>query len=153
MVNQNQDYCSTPTLFHSSHVIRLAMALIKKADLILTQKFEVTYAQFMVLFMLECVGEQSQKNIAEKLHLTGAALSRLTETLTVKKLIIRQANPDNRRSNQLKLTTLGKKKVDSAKDMMLELERNLYGHLSSKDLASFTNQCQQLTTLVNSSKS
>lgn len=131
--------------FHSAQVIHLAEVLIKHADQVMTKKWGLSYAQFKVLAILAGCHDSSQSMIAECLDLTPAAISRLTESLVHKKLITRHPKADNRRQNVLTISETGKQVLTETFVMVEELEKELYGEISTSDLTIFK---KVLTTLL-----
>jgi len=129
---------------HSAEVIRLACLLMKAADSQLTKESDLTYSQFKVLFLLDKYADHSQKEAAQKLELTEAAISRLTETLVRKELIARKVNPDNRRENHLEITSLGKAKLASSWSLLSQTELKLYHDLDPQEVKVFMKVIDQL---------
>ena len=136
-------------IFHSTYIIQLSCLLMKQADKVLGKKYTLTHAQFMVMIMLHQYGHQSQVELAAKLNLTGAAVSRLVNTLTIKGFLDRAEDPNNRRKNTLQLTKVGQKIITEAVEILMKMEKTLYGQIEPTKLTCFTEICHQLSdTLI-----
>ena len=134
--------------FRSIQPLRLAGLLTKAADQMLEEQCDLTYAQFKVLAILATQPETDQQNVAICLESTQAAISRLTETLESKGFITRVANPDNRRQNQLKLTTAGQHQLDRAFKLLRKMENELYQQLPEHLLNAFDQATHRLIEII-----
>ncbi|HYD35688.1 MAG TPA: MarR family transcriptional regulator [Vitreimonas sp.] len=140
--------CLPTHRFRSSPLIKLVLTMLKKADFILRRECDLTHSQCQVLGLLKFNEVLSQDQIAQVLDLTPAAVSRLTETLQEKKYIQRQENPDNRRQNQLKLTSAGEKNLEKALEIIKTLEDRLLGNLNDKRSQEFLTTADYLLKLI-----
>jgi len=77
---------------------------------------ELTIAQFRILMRLDH-GCQSNKQLAEWVGISTAAMSRTIEVLVVKGYVQRKAAESDRREVILALTAQGKKKYEAIKEM------------------------------------
>ncbi len=121
----------------SAGLIRLATHLLKQGDQVLQKHFGISHAQLQVLMLVECSSPISQRELAQSLNLTQAAVSRLTDTLLRKKLINRVEDPENRRTNKVTLTPEGQSMIEDAFSLISELEKKLYDSISPRDLATW----------------
>ena len=137
--------------FYSAQVVQLSELLIKKADQILNRTCDLTLSQFNILFLLQHQGTLSQQALAQQLHLTPAAISRLTETLMAKKYVSRKENPSNRRQNCVDLTSTGNTKVTTAINLLQDLEKQLYHSVGEHELTIFLNTVKHLTSHLTTS--
>ncbi len=135
----------------AASLVQLAARLIKHADLVLQHECQVTYAQFKVLVFLELCQSITQRELADHLQLTQAAISRLIETLEHKHLINRIENPANRRANQISLTEQGKTLIQAAFKIIFELENNLFAPLSKSEIENWQKATGKLLEQVNQS--
>ncbi|HEX7017872.1 MAG TPA: MarR family transcriptional regulator [Patescibacteria group bacterium] len=134
--------------FYSPHVVKLSLLLMKSADQLLGKKYNLTHSQFMILIVLHECGQQSQVELAATLNLTGAAISKVVHTLSIKGFLSRTPDPQNRRKNTLQLTKAGKNVIMGAIDVLKQMEKQLYGQVEQKQLATFVEVCDQLAKLL-----
>lgn len=139
-------YMNFSTLaFYSPHIVKLSLQLMKRADQLLGKTFNLTHSQFMIMMVLHQCGSRSQVQLASTLNLTGAAISRLVNTLTGKGFLTRTEDPDNRRQNTLQLTKEGENIIAGAIEKLLVMEKKLYGQLHQEKLSCFIEVCDQLS--------
>ena len=84
---------------------------------------EVTLTQYRTLVVLASRGAQNLVGLAEGIGVTPATATRMCDRLVKKKLVVRQADPGDRRQVRLALTKKGSKLVSSVTDRRrLEIE-------------------------------
>lgn len=71
-------------------------------------QFDVTPAQYAVLYCLWTEGATTPKEISERLKLEGSTVSGILERMERKELIVRHIDVDDRRYIQVELTEKGK---------------------------------------------
>lgn len=123
MLTQPESFLKTSL---SAKIIQVACILTKSADALLLKHTDLTYAQFKVMLTLEKHTSLSQKEVAEKLDLTQAAVSRLTEHLRHKNLVARKTNQQNRRQNVLTVTPHGHQHLQRAWKKITAAEQELF---------------------------
>ena len=81
---------------------------------------EVTLAQYRTLVVLASRGPQNLINLAEAIGVTPATATRMCDRLVTKKLIVREADQDNRRTIRIDLTKKGRRLVSDVTDRRRE---------------------------------
>jgi DNA-binding MarR family transcriptional regulator len=90
----------------------------------------VTVAEWAVLRQMLESGPVNPSQLADRLGLTRGAISKLVERLCEKSLVERTASEEDRRYQQVRLTTPGKKLVPVLARLADENDREFFGHLS-----------------------
>lgn len=101
--------------FKLHHVVKL---LHQQADHILENELDITFSQYLVLKVSDCIEDPSQREVANCLDVTPAAISRHIDVLCERKLITKHHKPDNRREHELQLTDSGQHKVAEAQRLL-----------------------------------
>jgi DNA-binding MarR family transcriptional regulator len=81
---------------------------------------EVTLAQYRTLVVLASRGPQNLINLAEAIGVTPATATRMCDRLVTKKLIVREADQDDRRTIRIDLTKKGRRLVSDVTDRRRE---------------------------------
>lgn len=134
--------------FRSTNLIRLATLLMKKGDQVLQAKLGLTFAQLHVLIMVQCFSPVSQSQLAEHLHLTQAAVSRIAELMVKKGLLNRETNANNRRINLLTITPKGEDLILQAQTLVRRLEDRLYRHVTAAKFDVWSAVTTQLLSVL-----
>ena len=97
-------------------IARVANSLERVVEIELKVSFALTFSQFRVLDALASTGEVSQKELAERLEVTPAVVTRQAEVLHERGLLVQRSNPKSKRENVLVLTKKGETAaIDAAK--------------------------------------
>jgi DNA-binding MarR family transcriptional regulator len=107
--------------------------LDKLADKTLKDAFGLSASQFRILLAIGSQTEISQKDIADYWEMTEAAVSRMIDPLSDKKLIIRSENRDNRSKNCLKLSKHGLDTLEKGIATVDEKYTELYASLTQTE--------------------
>jgi DNA-binding MarR family transcriptional regulator len=99
-------------------------------------KVGLSRAQVGMLYMLHYHHGASMKKIADYLDVTKSAVTQLVEPLIEKGLVIRQADPKDRRVAVLSLSTKGHKAVRDINQKKMLGIRSALDSLSDKDLGT-----------------
>lgn len=92
----------------------------RNADRLLTEAHGGTFSQFLILMAIfQCSG-LSQQKIAEFLDLTPAAVSRQIDSLVKADLIVREQDPQSRRSHVVSLTSAGEARFRTMKSTLID---------------------------------
>lgn len=90
--------------------------------------------EFDVLAALRRSGPPYQRTpgqLIEATHVTSGTMTNRLDRLAERKLIIRKAHPEDGRQSLIRLTALGKRRVDAAMEELLASEQALLGGLSA----------------------
>lgn len=123
---------------------QVVFLLDKLADKVLQDKLELTHSQFLILTALENNQSCSQTKIAQFLELTEPAVSRQTELLLKKKLIIKNENKNNRREYILTLSAPGKKKLHEALHLLDKIYDQIFQVMDNQNKKIFAHNLAQL---------
>jgi DNA-binding MarR family transcriptional regulator len=94
--------------------------------------------QIMILFFVfENKGEASVKEIAKFLNVTSGAVTQFIDGLVEKKMVIREENPMDRRSINIKLTENTKLKFSDFKKMYIKVASLAFREFADEDLKQF----------------
>ncbi|HST49067.1 MarR family winged helix-turn-helix transcriptional regulator [Jatrophihabitans sp.] len=96
-------------------------------------KHDLAGHEFDVLAALRRSGppyEQTPGQLIEATHVTSGTMTNRLDRLAERTLIVRRPHPDDGRQSLVRLTTLGKRRVDAALAELLASERALLAGLS-----------------------
>lgn len=111
----------------------------RHADRLLTEANGGTFSQFLVLMAIAHAPGLSQQKIADFLDLTPAAVSRQIETMVNADLIVREQDPQSRRSHTVSLTKAGEARLRIMKTTLLDsFEKTVAVPADELDAASAT---------------
>jgi len=97
-----------------SKIFRLSVLLEQEAETDLKVSFALTFSQFRALEALLEEGRCSQRELADRLGVTPAMVTRQAEALSSKGLLTQNDNPDSKREKLLALTPKGEKAATDA---------------------------------------
>lgn len=86
---------------------------------------ELTYQQYDVLRMVDTMGPQAQAEVARRLMVTAPVVTRLASTLADAGLVERRADPNDKRTVLLALTTTGRRRARAMRRDLLEAAHEL----------------------------
>ena len=89
------------------------MELVRAAGILQPEQLvpgePVSMSQAFALHELDTSGPLSQRDLAERLRLEKSSVSRMAAEMERKGLLVRERDPDNRRSYRLRLTAEGRR--------------------------------------------
>ena len=100
------------------------------------KQFGLTPAKFNSLVLIEHLGKEkgvSQIELSERLIVSGANTTGLIDRLERDKLVVRRADPKDRRLKRIKITEKGKKLLEEVWPLHLEKANSLVQHISSDE--------------------
>ena len=100
--------------------------------------FDVTIDQWSILKILYEEDAMTQKEIAERSGKDQPTLTRIVDILIKKQLAQRVEHPEDRRCLHLKLTEVGKAKVEELSPAVKSIRMKAWENLSEEDFESFT---------------
>jgi DNA-binding MarR family transcriptional regulator len=112
-----------------------------------TGDFPISRSQMELLFTLKHLpkGQASPKQLATQMHLTPGAISQLTESLVAQDLILREANPDDRRTQVLKLSATGLAAIQEIKNRRHDIMKHVMQSLTTEELQVLLKVQEKLT--------
>jgi DNA-binding MarR family transcriptional regulator len=139
-----QSFCMQPAL----RLHRLSFLLEKAADQALQRGAELTFSQCMILRSLRDNPSCSQQCLAKCRDLTQAAVSRQTEMLREKGLLLREENAKNRREHVLQLTQKGAKALERGMEIISATFEETFKALSGKETMCLQESVDKLLALM-----
>lgn len=103
--------------------------------------------EFDVLAALRRSGppyERTPGQLIEATHVTSGTMTNRLDRLTERNLVLRKAHPEDGRQSLVRLTPLGKRRVDAALETLLASERALLGGLSAAQRESLAGGLRRL---------
>jgi DNA-binding MarR family transcriptional regulator len=103
--------------------------------------------EFDVLAALRRSGspyERTPGQLLEATHVTSGTMTNRLDRLADRQLIVRRAHPEDGRQLLIRLTSLGKRRVDSAFEALLASEEALLGGLSPAQRTSLASGLRRL---------
>ncbi|GIO88151.1 MarR family transcriptional regulator [Paenibacillus faecis] len=97
-------------------------------------EYNLSFPQFKMLHMLSRSGPQRVSTIAEKLGLTSAAITGLTDRLVSEGYVLRARDDSDRRVVYITVTELGKEIVDQVIQGQEESNRTIFSTLDDGDI-------------------
>ncbi|HWF31573.1 MAG TPA: MarR family transcriptional regulator [Solirubrobacteraceae bacterium] len=105
---------------------------------------EVTLTQYRSLVVLASRGPQSLGALAEQLGVTPPTVSRMCDRLVRKQLILRRAEPSDRRQIRVALSARGRRLVDEVTGRRREEIARLLSSMSAEEQTSLATSLQRL---------
>ena len=115
---------------HQDSLTFLLNKVVKKIHVLVKSKLEqygINRGQPPVLFILKNHNGIPQKDIAEKLHITKATLTKIIQRMEKNDLIIKKIDPDDKRNTRIYLS-------DKALEIQKEIE-HIYHEIEQKIVA------------------
>jgi DNA-binding MarR family transcriptional regulator len=103
--------------------------------------------EFDVLAALRRSGrpyERTPGQLIEATHVTSGTMTNRLDRLAERRLIVRKAHPEDGRQLLIRLTALGKRRVDAAMEELLASEQALLGGLSAAQRRSLAGGLRRL---------
>ncbi len=95
--------------------------------------FEISIPQWRVIAVIGEHGSASQQIIGNVTRMDKVTVSRAAISLAARKLITRKIDPNDKRSQRLALSPLGKQLYDSIAPRAMEMESQIFSCLSVRD--------------------
>jgi DNA-binding MarR family transcriptional regulator len=130
-------------LLHSFHAIR---NITKTRSLHLDHQNHITHSQWFVLTLIEHSKKTNIKEIAEALEMSSSAATQLVDVLVQAELVLRQEDPEDRRSVQLELSPKGKKHIAATKEKRISEMAEVFDTLTDSELKEFVRLHKKITS-------
>jgi DNA-binding MarR family transcriptional regulator len=95
----------------------------------------VTVAEWVLMRQLLDEEALAPSRLAERMGMTRGAISKLAERLIAKSMLVRAADPEDRRAQTLSLTSAGRALVPELAALADDNDAEFFDHLTSKDRA------------------
>jgi DNA-binding MarR family transcriptional regulator len=96
----------------------------------------LSMSEIFAVHELDVLGPLSQQDLAERLHLEKSTVSRLVAGLEGRQLLVRERDPDDRRSYRLRLTDAGRDAHRTAASAFQAHFVGVLDHLTDAELES-----------------
>ena len=130
-------------LLHSFHAIR---NITKAKSLHLDHQNHITHSQWFVLTLIEHSKKTNIKEIAETLEMSSSAATQLVDVLVQAQLVLRQEDPEDRRSVQLELSPKGKTHIAATKEKRISEMAEVFDTLTDSELKEFVRLHKKITS-------
>lgn len=117
-------------------IARVTNSLEREVENELKVSFALTFSQFRVLDALATTGEVSQKELAARIEVTPAVVTRQAEVLSGRGLLEQRANPRSKRENVLGLTKRGQDAAIDASKAVAVCQKRFLQQLKVQDETS-----------------
>lgn len=131
-------------------IARVTNGLEREVEIELKVSFSLTFSQFRVLDALAATGEVSQKELATRLEVTPAVVTRQAEVLSAKGLLVQRANPRSKRENVLVLTPKGESAALDATKAVQECQTRFLAPLKVQDETALERAIETLSKALDS---
>lgn len=133
-------------IFYSAH--KAVFVIDKIADKILQDNLNLTYSQFRILAAIKRNPDVSQKDIADYLDMTEAAVSRQIEFVVKREFVKKTENKKNRRQSVLALTSLGINQLQKAFKTLDAKFEEVFGVINPKEREVLSTAFSKLLKVV-----
>ncbi|HET9959946.1 MAG TPA: MarR family transcriptional regulator [Polyangiaceae bacterium] len=127
----SQDVSSLET--HLGYWLRFVSNHVSHAFGVKLSKREVTVAEWVLMRELYEHESVAPSKLAESLHMTRGAISKIVDRLAEKTLVARRQGEGDRRFQELELTQAGRELVPVLAALADENDAEFFGHLGQRD--------------------
>ena len=146
---QRPDLDTTPIQV-LSRISRLAQLLDARRSQAFAEQGLLPF-EFDVLAALRRAGaphEQTPGQLIEATHVTSGTMTNRLDRLAERNLVVRRPHPEDGRQTLIRLTPVGRRRVDAAFEALLDSEEALLGGLSSSQRAALAAGLKRLLSLT-----
>lgn len=125
------------------------------ATMLKQQNIDLTPEQFLLIDLLWNQGPLSQQDLADQMQKDKNSITKLVDAIERKGFVVRQQNPNDRRSNTIILTDLAYSLRDDAKTKGISILNRMLDGIPEDELHSFLQTLEKLCsnmTVTNSSR-
>ena len=123
------------------------------AAMLRQHNIDLTPEQFLLIDLLWNQGPMSQLDIADQMQKDKNSITKLVDAIERKGYVVRQQNPNDRRSNTIVLTDLGNSLKDNAKTKGISILNTMLEGISEEELNSFLETLDKLCSNMSVSDS
>ena len=123
------------------------------AAMLRQHNIDLTPEQFLLIDLLWNQGPLSQLDIADQMQKDKNSITKLVDSIERKGYVVRQQNPNDRRSNTIVLTELGNSLKDNAKTKGISILNTMLEGISEQELNSFLETLDKLCSNMTVSES
>lgn len=126
--------------FLSVQLNKLVDLMRIKAEIILKEKFNIEYSQFLILHFIDIIDQPNQQDISRYMGYTGAGISKQIDKLELSGMITKIMDKSNRRSNLINLTPQGQKIIDQALPLLEKEFDNYINYEDKKNMSQIASK-------------
>ncbi len=109
---------------------------------------EITLPQFWALRCLKSDGKSTMHALAKHLNISPSATTGLIDRLITQGLVVRKAEPRDRRIVWIELTSKGEKILSSIREQKTKTLIKVFGKISPRDRAYYLNILEQVLKIT-----
>ena len=113
---------------------------------------EITFPQMIVLDFLREKGICKMKDLAENFSVTTSAVTGLVDRMVKADMISREADPDDRRVINVKLTENGKETIGRIAKKRLDMIMNVFGKLEQSEREAYVKILEKVYAIAKGEK-
>lgn len=114
------------------------------ATMLKQQNIDLTPEQFLLIDLLWNQGPLSQQDLADQMQKDKNSITKLVDAIERKGFVVRQQNPNDRRSNTIILTDLAYSLRDDAKTKGISILNRMLDGIPEDELLSFLQTLEKL---------
>ena len=114
------------------------------ATMLKQQNIDLTPEQFLLIDLLWNQGPLSQQDLADQMQKDKNSITKLVDAIERKGFVVRQQNPNDRRSNTIILTDLAYSLRDDAKTKGISILNRMLDGIPEDELHSFLQTLEKL---------
>ena len=114
------------------------------ATMLKQQNIDLTPEQFLLIDLLWNQGPLSQQDLADQMQKDKNSITKLVDAIERKGFVVRQQNPNDRRSNTIILTDLAYSLRDDAKTKGISILNRMIDGIPEHELHSFLQTLEKL---------
>ena len=114
------------------------------ATMLKQQNIDLTPEQFLLIDLLWNQGPLSQQDLADQMQKDKNSITKLVDAIERKGFVVRQQNPNDRRSNTIILTDLAYSLRDDAKTKVISILNRMLDGIPEDELHSFLQTLEKL---------
>ena len=110
----------------------------------------LTPEQFMLIDLLWNQGPMSQQQLADQMEKDKNSVTKLVDAIELKGLVVREQNPEDRRSNTIVLTEKAEKIKNHSKEQGISILDRMLTGIEEQELNDFLTTLDKLTSNMDS---
>ena len=132
--------------------LNLAGCKLKQYTAVMLKKcnIQLTPEQFLLIDLLWNQGPMSQQQLADQMEKDKNSVTKLVDAIELKGLVVREQNPEDRRSNTIVLTEKAEKMKNNSKEQGSSILARMLTGIEEQELNDFLTTLDKLTSNMDS---
>lgn len=132
--------------------LNLAGCKLKQYTAVMLKKcnIQLTPEQFLLIDLLWNQGPMSQQQLADQMEKDKNSVTKLVDAIELKGLVVREQNPEDRRSNTIVLTEKAEKMKNHSKEQGISILDRMLTGIGEQELNDFLTTLDKLTSNMDS---